>query len=776
MLDRIPLELRERPNFVLWNLIHKPGAAKPTKPPFQPLSGWPASVTEPSHWSTFDQARAAFEINPGAFAGIGYVITAEDPYTFIDLDTHDEKLSDEDRKRHDQIANTFKGYAEISPSGRGLHLIVKGKVPTGRRRGGVEIYSAERYMTLTGNVWRDGPIVEQQDLLNVLWAELGDTNGHEYSTAQDKPQTEDDHSLCNKAANAANGDRFVELYKGEWQASYASQSEADFALVDIIGYYTQSHAQIKRIFRASALGQRDKAKRDNYIDPMIARAQDNRPPAIDITKLKASLDAQIAASKVTAPDHRPESEQQQQPSMEVPAVRPEQSSEVYSLPPGLLGEIAQYVYQAAPRPVREVALVAAIGLLSGICGRSYNVNGTGLNQYTLLLAPTGSGKEAIASGLSQLMLEVQKNVPSCMDFMGPGEFRSDVALLKHLANRSPSFLTIGGEFGHTLEQMAQQGTNTHLRAIKRVMLDLYGKSGRGSVLQPAAYSDATKNTALLHSPAFSFIGESSPEIFYAAVDERLVSDGLLPRFTLIEYIGKRPALNAWANLPPSKELVERIGAVCAQSLMLNKNNQAIDVEFAPDAKVLLESFDKECTDFINAQDAQEVIRHIWNRAHLRALKLAALLAVGVHPFQPVITLSCAQWAINLSAYNTQMLLGKFQRGEVGSVSADDKHIAEIKRNIKRYLTEPFLPAKNHHISFMQMHKDRVLPFVVLQNKIASLAAFRNDKRGSTNAIKACLQTLVDSGVLVEMNKNSAYVTYSFNGKVYLIPDFNALSV
>jgi len=53
-----------------------------------------------------------------------------------------------------------------------------------------------------------------------------------------------------------------------------------------------------------------------------------------------------------------------------------------------LGEIAHFIYNAAPRQVEEVAIAGAIGLLSGICGRSYNVSGTGLNQYILLLAKT----------------------------------------------------------------------------------------------------------------------------------------------------------------------------------------------------------------------------------------------------------------------------------------------------------------------------------------------------------------------------------------------------
>ena len=69
-----------------------------------------------------------------------------------------------------------------------------------------------------------------------------------------------------------------------------------------------------------------------------------------------------------------------------------------SLPPGLVGEVAQYIYQTAIRPVPEIALGAAIAITAGVCARSYNISGSGLNQYLILLAKTGAGKEGAVTG------------------------------------------------------------------------------------------------------------------------------------------------------------------------------------------------------------------------------------------------------------------------------------------------------------------------------------------------------------------------------------------
>ena len=54
--------------------------------------------------------------------------------------------------------------------------------------------------------------------------------------------------------------------------------EADFALVDILAFYSHNKAQIARIFRASALGQRDKAKRNDYVNYMLNKCFDRILP------------------------------------------------------------------------------------------------------------------------------------------------------------------------------------------------------------------------------------------------------------------------------------------------------------------------------------------------------------------------------------------------------------------------------------------------------------------------------------------------------------------
>lgn len=74
------------------------------------------------------------------------------------------------------------------------------------------------------------------------------------------------------------------------------------------------------------------------------------------------------------------------------------------MPPGLLAKIADYVYFQSYLPNQSIANFAAIAWLSGVSGRAYNTyTGAGLNQYMLMLARTGIGKDEIAKGNSRLI-------------------------------------------------------------------------------------------------------------------------------------------------------------------------------------------------------------------------------------------------------------------------------------------------------------------------------------------------------------------------------------
>lgn len=780
----IPAEMREINSWVIWRLEKREGA-KPTKVPYAPRPGaGKAGVTNPASWGTFEEAiKAPFtciepcdptlDVSVTGFSGIGFVFSDNDPFTGIDLDdTHGDT---EAYARQLKIFTEFNSYSELSPSGSGLHIIIKGSLPHGRRRASIEVYSKERYFTMTGNVHHDAPIVERQELLNLLFDQMGGA-AQTFTYGEDKEQTETDEKVVAKASQAVNGEKFTRLYTGDFHSLYPSQSEADFALVDIIAFYTQNRAQIARIFRASGLGARDKAQRDDYIGYMVNKSFDRQLPQVDIEGLRVQFEklktGEIEASAVDGlaaePGGTATSPNSAGHASHAASVTPTGiGATVNTFPPGLLGQVAQFILDAAPRPVPDIALAGAIGLLSGICGRAYNVSGVGLNQYILLLAPTGTGKDAISSGISKLMSSVTTSVPAAVDFRGPGELVSSAGLIKWL-DKKPAILSILGEVGLLMQQMATPNASVHLKGLERILLQIYSKSGKGNILDPMAYSDKEKNTSAIPSPSFSMIGESVPERFYEMVDDTMISSGLLPRFMVFEYKGNRVYLREGTeNIKPSFSLVQQMADLASGCLTLSHNNNVHDIPLDEEAAVSFREYEKWTTDKIN-ETRSENIRHLWNRAHLKALKLAAICAVGINPLNPLVTINETMWATRLVTEQTHRLIVKFETGNVGQTSgSESRQLRDLVRVIATYMNEPF-DRYSKYGGKEEMHRGGVVTESHISRRCMALASFRHDKQGSTAAIKRTLKMLLEADEIREVPKAQMQATYGSGPRSFVV--------
>jgi hypothetical protein len=578
-------------------------------------------------------------------------------------------------------------------------------------------------MAMTGEVLHNLPIESKQDELTQLWQQMGKGSNNE-TIIEDGEEKQTDENIIAAALNAANGEKFRTLQSGAWKGIYPSQSEADYAYIDIIAYYTQNKNQIARIFRNSPLGQRTKAQRADYVSRMISRAMDNRLPPLDFEALKSQLAA--ATEKILS-----------QSCAEPVQIAPENA---YSVPPGLLGDIARFIYAAAPRPVPEIALAGAIGYMAGICGRAYNVSGTGLNQYILLLAKTGVGKEAMASGISKLTSALKMLVPNCTDFIGASNIASAQALIKNIANsNTKSYVSILGEFGLLLQQSTGRNIDSNALGLRRCLLDLFNKSGKTDVVQPTIYSDKAQNIQAFQAPALTLLCESTPSEFYQALDERMINQGLVPRFMIIEYRGDRPDRNENHNTAqPEPALLQHLGAVCAHSLMMNASNKVIDLEYTSEALNMANAFDKECDNRIRGREGIE--REIWSRAHAKVLKLAALIAVGVNIYNPKIDECCLKWSINLIESDAHNLLARLDDGSMDQITDPLKKILDrVKDKIKKYVFCKNSDIKDARIKIY--HSERIVPYSYL------VRHFSKNIKGPE--LTTALKTLVQSGELIE---------------------------
>lgn len=742
MLSNIPAELRALPQWVV---------SGPNKLPMNPRSGQMADVTDASTWGTFDEAMAS------AFPNKGFVLTPADPYTIIDLDDKEAKPATPDElERHQKIMDSFDSYTERSVSGRGYHIIIKGQLPngTGVRRDTIEVYSQSRYMICTGNTVRSRPIVDMQDLLNILTAEMTPAAT---TTLVEVESTITDSELINMAMGATNAEKFNRLCMGDL-SGYPSQSEADFALLSMLGFYTRDNEQVRRLFRMSALGKREKAVRnDKYINFALEKVRAQQPEPVDLTAMTAVAEQVIA--------NAPKCEKTGGQTCGATCTKScdFHKIESLSLPPGLIGEISQYIYSSAVRPVPEVAMAAALGLVAGICGRSYNISGSGLQQYLILLAKTGAGKEGAATGIDNIIAAIRPIVPMVDQFSGPGAFASGQALVRVLDER-PCFVSVLGEFGLTLQQICDPRAPSPLVMFRKVLLDLYSKSGWTKTLKSSAYADNEKNTKSIQAPNVTILGESTPDTLFDGLDSGHIAEGLIPRFSIIEYHGLRPERNKNANQPPPNALIERLVELITVSLTTTNNNTCLPVQIESGALEILDALDILADGKINGS-GNEVETQLWNRAHLKALKLSGLLAAGESPHQPIVTSCMAKWAVDFVKREVGSVAKRFTTGNVGQ--GDGKQGHDLKRVIQMYLESDFKRVSKYLVP-EKMFNAKVIPYGYISRKTVNVASFKNDRKGATPALKQSIQNLIDSGEVIEIPPAQMATEYGAKGRGFVV--------
>lgn len=157
-------------------------ATEQSKLPIDAKTGEVASSTNPATWSDYQTASGI--VSGGHASHLGFVF-ADNGIVGIDIDDgYDEDgfLSPLACK----IIALCRSYTEKSRSGRGFHILVKGRLPFKGRNNlaGVEIYQTARYFIMTGSVLLHDEIIENQEAIDsILEAYFPDTRAGKDSSS-----------------------------------------------------------------------------------------------------------------------------------------------------------------------------------------------------------------------------------------------------------------------------------------------------------------------------------------------------------------------------------------------------------------------------------------------------------------------------------------------------------------------------------------------------------------------------------------------------------------
>lgn len=283
----LPGELVAAPRWIVWRYELDADGDAWTKRPVNAKNGKSgAKSTDARTWATLDEAIARYDA--GGFDGLMFALG--DGFAGVDLDhcidTETGELGRVESKfltfDAGAIVERFGTYAEVSPSGEGVHLLMRGELPVGGRKSrNVEMYNTSRFLSITGariDDVGDGELVEATEMLaalhrEVFFDEAAQHRAESPRVAHGTGPVFTDETIIHKASNARNAPKFLALWNGD-RSGYASGNEGDLALIGVLAFYSSDADQLDRLFRQSGL-MREKWERDDYRERTIRKVLDD---------------------------------------------------------------------------------------------------------------------------------------------------------------------------------------------------------------------------------------------------------------------------------------------------------------------------------------------------------------------------------------------------------------------------------------------------------------------------------------------------------------------
>ena len=195
------------------------------------------------------------------YDGVGFVFTESDPFIGIDID-HCRKEDGSLTEYARDMIHRCGSYAEVSPSGTGIHIIGLGRINidgSGKRTDKVEMYQKLRFFTITGNnVEGFTRIHDVQDVVDEVLKEIA--KGRKPETKVDNaqldfealPASEDDFTFLQKLYSYKNGNVLKSLFEGENVLYGGDASRNDLYFCTYINWANGNDLKMTdRIFRSS---------------------------------------------------------------------------------------------------------------------------------------------------------------------------------------------------------------------------------------------------------------------------------------------------------------------------------------------------------------------------------------------------------------------------------------------------------------------------------------------------------------------------------------------
>lgn len=745
---------------------------------------------------------------------IGILLTSNDEYGVVDLDAKgidDIEVYTNRMANFKEVITKFDSYSELSKSEKGYHIIVKTTelIARNSRNYGIEIYShKDRFMVCTGNkvsiknneVFADyqadnianvnthEPICYKDNEIKALVESLG-LNSSEITIelVEIEPKLSDDE-VVNEILSSGIADKYIELmlYSDATNfatTQYPSASEAVLAIICILGRFTESNEQVRRIFRSLPLSNRDKYTKNNYhIDRCLSRIR----AELDMTDVDIFINNSVSlyyAKSKEILDKRMRREEELLKKVEdgnddlvdLSEIEGEYDAKMEEFselpfPKGVIGELAKFIYARSPHKLKVAAIGGALGIASGIVGSQYRFQGSSLNHFIVIIANSTLGKEGAAKGMnyvSKALASIGGDAFFCFDkISSPQALRTVMTESKYR-----SIVATFPEFSYLIEQI-KDGKDSALSGMYSELLDVFGKNSIDSEYGGAVMANSINNRVSMTAPAFSFVGDCTPN-FYDGITEEMCSSGFMSRLLLLHNDNSvKVAADENAHLVKlDKTVIDELSYLVQQVKNKHAAGTFINIGYENEEVRAAAKRIQEYLIIKYNKSKDEAHRQAYGRTWLKIMTVASLFAACNNLGNPTISMEDFQWSQALVMRDVFNIVQKLRDGEIGTseTTCKQRTLALIENlTIKRaYLKDIKMKPYEDllHLGIVPRH--------ILSSKLQG-NSYKIGNMSNTRTLDAILDNMCKDGqlsilsdsnkefIMASLNRNLRGVFYMFN--------------
>ena len=619
-----------------------------TKVPVMP-NGGSASSKDPATWSDFSTVEQASR--NGRF-GIGYVFDGD--IIGIDLDDcRDPQTGYLDGWAED-IIKAMATYTEVSPSGTGVKLFVRGELPElfdkqyDRPEGGsTEVYNTGRFFTVTGQRIHGTPddVRERPRQLNAVMELFKSWKPEKAPAAPRTPRQSfpdgDDRGTALRALDVLDSSMNYsdwlrvgmalhavdssDSMRGEWESwSRTSDKFVDGECERKWKSFSGDSVNVGTLcYMADQTGQKWRPERQ-------------QDPNVDLSGV-------LGGSKAT-----PTEVERVQTAKKVKTPDPGPFPKELLIVPGFVGAVMAHNLSTAFKPQPELAMAASLALQAVLSARKITDDrGTRTNLQLLGICDSGGGKE-FGRQLNEAILTASGQ----SELIGPEDIASDSGLLRHVELHPASLVQLD-EIGKFLESMRNPKAGSWLKGIMALLLKLFSKSC--GTYHGKAYADENKRI-IIDQPCLVVYGTTVKESFVAGLTTEAITDGYLARQLVIEASNGDPDEQFVPSQPIPSAIIDR----AIQWREFNRSGNLISEHPSP----VLVPRDEHAYEIVrDLNERARAMRQkrpgpeatLWTRVVEKAGQLALVYAASRGPDELVIDGQAMRWAADVAWYLTERM-------------------------------------------------------------------------------------------------------------------------